>query len=151
MDRNLPIEIRDFLPHRAPMLMVDQIDYIDSQSVETTFFVPEDCIFTENGFLNESGLIENAAQTCSAIVAQDYFEEGKEKVKLIGFIGAIKKLSIKALPLIHQTLLTKAQLISKMNTDDFALCLIQCEVFSADKLLMKTTMNLIIKEQKDEG
>jgi len=147
MERGLPIEIRNFLPHRAPMLMVDLITAIDDQSVETTFLVAEKCIFVENGCFSESGLIENAAQTCSAIVAQNYFVEGAEPVQLVGFIGAIKKLSVKELPLVNQTLTSKAKLISKMDTEDFVLCLIACTIFAEEKVLLETEMNLFIREQ----
>jgi len=147
MERVLPIEIRNFLPHRDPMLMVDLIIAIDDQSVETTFVVTEKCIFVENGCFSESGLIENAAQTCSAIVAQNYFVEGATPVQLVGFIGAIKKLSIKELPLVNQTLISKAKLISKMDTEDFVLCLIECTIFAEEKVLLETEMNLFIKEQ----
>lgn len=147
MERVLPIEIRNFLPHRAPMLMVDLITAIDDQSVETTFLIPEKCIFAENGYFSESGLIENAAQTCSAIVAQNYFVEGANPVQLVGFIGAIKKLSIKELPLVNQTLTSKAKLISKMDTEDFVLCLIGCTIFAGQKVLLETEMNLFIREQ----
>lgn len=147
MERTLPIEIRNFLPHRDPMLMVDLIIAIDDQSAETTFVVTEKCIFVENGCFSESGLIENAAQTCSAIVAQNYFVEGATPVQLVGFIGAIKKLSIKELPLVNQTLISKAKLISKMDTEDFVLCLIECTIFAEEKVLLETEMNLFIKEQ----
>ncbi|MBB4117973.1 putative hotdog family 3-hydroxylacyl-ACP dehydratase [Mesonia hippocampi] len=141
------IEIRNFLPHRAPMLMVDLITNISEDYVETTFCIPEDCIFIAKKRLAEAGLIENAAQTCAAIVAQNYFTPEKTDVKVIGFIGGIKKLIIKALPLANQTLVSKAKLISKMNTEDFTLCLIACEVFAENKLLLETQMNLFIKEQ----
>lgn len=141
------IEIKHFLPHREPMLMVDLITHIDSKSVETTFVVPEDCIFVEDKCFSESGLIENAAQTCSAIVAQDYFSDGKQPVNLVGFIGAIKKLTIQKLPFVHQKLISKAMLISKMDTGDFVLCLIHCRVFLEGKIIMETEMNLFIKDQ----
>ena len=151
MNRTLPIEIRNFLPHRAPMLMVDLITDISQDSVTTTFLIPKDCIFADNGYLSESGLIENAAQTCSAIVAQNYFVEGAEPIKLVGFIGAIKKLSVKSLPLVGQTLVSKAKLISKMDSGDFVLCLIQCTIFAEEKIVLETQMNLFITKQSDES
>lgn len=151
MERTLPIEIRNFLPHRAPMLMVDLITDISQDSVTTTFLVPKDCIFVDNGFFSESGLIENAAQTCSAIVAQNFFIETEEPVKLVGFIGGIKKLAIKSLPLVGQKLISKATLISKMDSGDFVLCLIQCTIFAEEKIVLETQMNLFITKQSDES
>lgn len=151
MNRILPIEIRNFLQHREPMLMVDLITDISQDSVETTFLIPKDCIFVDNGYFSESGLIENAAQTCSAIVAQNYFIEGEEPIKLVGFIGAIKRLSIQKIPFVGHTLVSKAKLISKMDSGDFVLCLIQCTIFAEEKVILETEMNLFITNQSDEN
>ena len=67
------VDIQNYLPHRAPMLMVDLILNIDSNSVETVFLIKDDNIFVQNNVCIEAGLIENTAQTCSAIVGKKYF------------------------------------------------------------------------------
>ena len=48
------IDIQNYLPHRAPMLMVDLILEIDANSVETQFLMKEDKIFVDNGILIEA-------------------------------------------------------------------------------------------------
>ena len=76
------------------MLMVTRLVHIDDASVHTQFNVTEDCVFVKNEILSETGLIENAAQTCSAIVGQSYFDKDDlqgEGNNLVGYISAIKK------------------------------------------------------------
>ena len=75
------ISILKYLPHRPPMQMVDTITHINDTSILTEFLIPEDCIFLEEEYFTESGLIENMAQTCSAIVGQFFFglEEDTKK------------------------------------------------------------------------
>ena len=96
------------------MLMVDTLLSIDNESVKTDFLITSDCIFVDDNVLSESGLIENAAQTCSAIVGKSYFDEedveGKN-TKLVGFISGVKSFNIIKLPQLNETIVTTANLI----------------------------------------
>ncbi|KAF2336576.1 ABC transporter permease [Flavobacterium daemonense] len=144
------IDIQNYLPHRAPMLMVDLILEIDSTSVETEFLIKEDNIFAANGILIEAGLIENTAQTCSAIVGKKYFfeEDGteNENVNVIGFISALKNLKIHALPKVGESITTKATLVSKFVGDDYTLCTMKCESLLGDQILLECEINLFIQK-----
>ncbi|MEX0273341.1 MAG: ABC transporter permease [Flavobacteriaceae bacterium] len=143
------VDIQKFLPHRYPMLMVDTVLHIDSKSVTCEFKVGPDCLFLKNGHLTETGLIENAAQACSAVVGQNYFEaddlEGKGN-KVIGYISAIKKVVIKKLPKLNDTLVTKAQLISLFNTGNVSMCTMEGTTFSNGDLIVDCTINFLIHE-----
>lgn len=144
------IDIQNYLPHRAPMLMVDLILEIDSTSVETEFLIKEDNIFVDNGILIEAGLIENTAQTCSSIVGKKYFFEDdgteNENVNVIGFISALKNLKIHALPKVGDVITTKAILVSKFVGDDYTLCTMSCESLLEDKKLLECEINLFIQK-----
>lgn len=144
------IDIQNYLPHRAPMLMVDLILDINSSFVETTFLIKEDNIFVDNNIFVEAGLIENTAQTCSAIVGKKYFfeEDGteNENVNVIGFISALKNLKIHSLPKAGNTIITKAILVSKFIGDDYTLCTMSCESLLEDKLLLECEINLFIQK-----
>ena len=109
---DIVININNFLPHRAPMLMVDVLEEITATSVVSSFQITKDNVFVENNYFSEVGLIENAAQTCSSIVGQTFFltndNEIKENVKLVGFISGIKKANVFMLPLVNQTIKTSA-------------------------------------------
>jgi predicted hotdog family 3-hydroxylacyl-ACP dehydratase len=149
---NTLIDIKNYLPHRAPMLMVDMILMMDNEKVETIFEIKEDNIFTNKNTFIESGLIENAAQTCSSIVAKDYFvdenNEDKDGVDVVGFISALKTLKIYSLPKVGSIIITKANLISKFVTDDYTLCTMSCKTFEKEALLLEGEINLFIQQNK---
>ena len=132
------------------MLMVDLILEMNDERVVTVFQIKEDNIFIQNDVFTEAGLIENMAQTCSSVVAQDYFiDENKQDkigVEVIGFISAIKTLKIHSLPKVGSGLTTKATLVSKFITDSYSLCTMNCQTFSAEELLLEGEINLFIQE-----
>jgi len=146
------IDIKNYLPHRFPMLMVDMILVMDEEKVETVFEIKENNIFVQNNLFIEAGLIENAAQTCSSIVAKDFFvdddNKDKEDVDVVGFISAIKTLKIHKLPTIGTTIKTISVLVSKFVTDDYSLCTMSCQTFNNQELLLEGEINLFIQENK---
>lgn len=146
------IDIRLFLPHRPPMLMVDKLLHIDENEIATSFTVKIDSIFVQDGMLNEFGLIENAAQTCSGIVAKSYFfdenNQEKENVKVIGFISGIKELEVFDFPLIGSKIKCVSTLISQFNSIDYSICTMKCSTFQENKLLFKAIINLYIQVDK---
>ncbi|WP_264552800.1 ABC transporter permease [Flavobacterium sp. N2038] len=144
------VDIQNYLPHRAPMLMVDLILDIDANFVETVFLIRDNNIFVDNGVFIEAGLIENTAQTCSSIVGKKYFfeEDGteNENVNVIGFISALKNLKIHALPKVGDTITTKATLVSKFVGDDYTICNMSCQSLLENKILLECEINLFIQK-----
>lgn len=146
---NTTIDMKNYLPHRAPMLMVDAVLAIDDEKAETIFEIKKDNIFIQNNTFVESGLIENAAQTCSSIVAKHYFvdenNQDKEDVNVVGFISAIKTLKIHKLPKTGNIIITKATLVSKFITDNYSLCTMNCQTYHKEELLLEGEINLFIR------
>lgn len=147
-----PIDITKFLPHRAPFLMVDFITFLNQECVETVFeILPTNIFVNDLGEFQESGLVENAAQTCATIVARGFFqlEDGQisEDVSVIGFISAIKTLKIHQLPKANQTLHTKAELISQFHTDAYNLCTMKCVTTVDNQVVLEGEINLFIQQQ----
>ena len=144
------VDIQNYLPHRAPLLMVDLILDINSSFVETTFLIREDNIFVDNNIFIEAGLIENTAQTCSSIVGKKYFfdDDGteNENVNVIGFISALKNVKIHSLPKVGDTIITKADLVSKFAGDDYTLCTMSCQSSVEDQILLECEINLFIQK-----
>lgn len=132
------------------MLMVDLILDIDANFVETTFLIKEDNIFIQNNVFIEAGLIENTAQTCSSIVGKKYFfdEDGteNENVNVIGFISALKNVKIHSLSKVGDTIITKANLVSKFAGDDYTLCTMSCQSSVEDQILLECEINLFIQK-----
>ena len=137
------------------MLMVDLILDIDANFVETIFLIKEDNIFVQNNVFIEAGLIENTAQTCSSIVGKKYFfdEDGteNENVNVIGFISALKNVKIHSLPKVGDTIITKANLVSKFAGDDYTLCTMSCQSSVEDQVLLECEINLFIQKTVSVG
>lgn len=145
------IEIQNFLPHRAPMLMVDLILELNEQKVKTIFEIKSDNLFVGDNHFAETGLIENAAQTCSAIVGQTFFlddnNDVKEDVEVIGFISGIKKITIHKLPEVGEVIRTEATLSSRFDSDNYCICTMECKTFIEEEILFETEINLFIQEK----
>lgn len=145
------LDITNFLPHRKPFLMVDNVLSIDDEHVATSFHIKPDCIFIEDNALNEAGMIENAAQTCSSIVGKTFFDEDDingEGNKLIGFISAIKKVTINACPSVGKTMETRAELKSRFDADGYSISTLECKIVLDNEELLSCIMNLFIQEVK---
>lgn len=135
--------------------MVDLILEIDANFVETIFLIKEDNIFVQNTVFIEAGLIENTAQTCSSIVGKKYFfdEDGteNENVNVIGFISALKNVKIHSLPKVGDTIITRANLVSKFAGDDYTLCTMSCNSSVEDQILLECEINLFIQKTVSVG
>ncbi|MCV6628939.1 MAG: ABC transporter permease [Flavobacteriaceae bacterium] len=144
------IDVKSFLPHRNPMLMVDEVIHIDAKTVKTRYWIPEKGLFIRSGKLVEEGLIENLAQSCSSVVGQSYFveENQRDKTKLIGFISGIKKVQMHQLPASGTWLYTEASLKSRLDTAEFVMCTMKAKSYVASNLSIEAEINLIIQELK---
>jgi predicted hotdog family 3-hydroxylacyl-ACP dehydratase len=143
----LPMSIRKFLPHREPMLMVDDILAMDDSFIETNFKIKSCNIFLEDNYLSEIGIIENAAQTSSGIVGRPYFEDNKSNkdFKIMGYISKIKSVKIFKLPPVDALLITRGELISNHHIGDVFNCNMKCNTYIGDEKIAESYFNLIIK------
>lgn len=145
------IEISNFLPHRPPFLLLDKILILNDEEVSAAFHIKEDNLFVEDNHFSEMGMVENAAQTCSSIVGKSYFDDDDtegEGAKLIGFISAIKKITMYSCPKVGSTIISNAKLTSRFDTDSYSVCSLECNTFEESTLLLSCEMNLIIKDLK---
>jgi predicted hotdog family 3-hydroxylacyl-ACP dehydratase len=144
------IDLKNYLPHRPPILMVDVALNMDDKTIETSFEIKDDNIFLQSFFLSEIGLIEHAAQTCSAITARSYFvdENNNEKtdVNVVGFISALKNIQITTLPRVASTITTKATLSASYVTDDYRYCTMNFQTFDQGKIISEGAINLLLRE-----
>ncbi|MDO4728579.1 MAG: acyl carrier protein [Bacteroidota bacterium] len=140
----LLIDITQYLPHRKPMLMVDAIVDISHDRVCTEFLITPSCIFLQNNQLQESGVIEHIAQTCSSIVAQEYFVNTDVKCKLLGFITGIKSIKILKKPMCDDKIRSYARLKSRLDQQDYVLCSIECQTFCNDINIAQAEISLIL-------
>ena len=148
--KNINVNIKDRLPHREPMLMIDELTLLTNEKVETKLEIKTDNIFVYNNHFVEAGLIENIAQTCSIIVGSDFFigddyNKRDELIKVIGFISTIKKTQIMDLPKVGETIYSKGKLVSKLAGDGYTLCSLIGEISSQKKIYLNCEISLMIK------
>jgi 3-hydroxymyristoyl/3-hydroxydecanoyl-(acyl carrier protein) dehydratase len=101
-------DITMLIPHRQPMLMIDNLVSAESRKTRTSFTVREDNIFIESGIFQEHGLMENMAQTAAAGAGWNYLEMGKERPPT--YFAAVSRLSIETLPAVGDTLETETEI-----------------------------------------
>ncbi|MCF1190186.1 hypothetical protein LRR18_01215 [Mangrovimonas sp. AS39] len=109
----LPItDISNLIPQKSPFVMVNSLEHFSETEVVSTFTITEDNIFVENGQLQEPGLVENMAQTVALHTGYAYFLKGEDAPT--GYIGSIKKIAVKKLPSIKETITTKVSILHEI-------------------------------------
>jgi predicted hotdog family 3-hydroxylacyl-ACP dehydratase len=129
-------DIGSFIPQRPPFIMIDNLVHARADYFESDFFISPDNIFVENGRLREFGLIENIAQSCSAGIA--FTNAHLQKKNIEGFIGAISKLKLFALPGENETIQTRIQLIAQLDN----LYMLKGETFLNETKLLECELKL---------
>lgn len=88
--------ISNFIPHRSPFVMVDNLIAATREKFESDFVIEADNLLVSKGLFQEGGLLENIAQTCAASFGFLDQQEGAEPK--IGYIGAISRVVVHELP-----------------------------------------------------
>jgi predicted hotdog family 3-hydroxylacyl-ACP dehydratase len=136
--------ILEYIPHRPPFVMVDELISVSENITVSGFKITEDNIFSSEGYFYEGGLIENIAQT---IAAGAKYRIGEiEEYPSIGMIGAVKRLKINNRPRIGDILKTEVTLITEFENA----LIIEGSVFCNNFLVAQCQMNIfIIKNPKE--
>ena len=137
-------DILDLLPQRPPFIMVDKLIYYDSVITKTVFNVREDNLFCHDGIMEESGLIENIAQTCAVrMVYKEKTEPHRDGVIKIGFIGMIKSMHISRNPQVGELLETAIEI----KEDVFNATLVETKVVCGDETLATCEMKIYLTDK----
>lgn len=69
MSADVPLgPVSDYLPHRPPMLLIDQIVEATGDRVVCRTTIHPDCVFAIDGRVHPSAMIEFVAQACAILV-----------------------------------------------------------------------------------
>lgn len=132
-------DILRLIPQREPMVLVSGLHSVEENAVSTFLRIEEENIFVRDGKLQESGIIENIAQ--SAAVMNGYRSlAGGEPVQN-GYIGAIKNLEITMLPECGALIVTRV--IETYKVMDASI--IEAEVRSDDLLVARCEMKVFMQ------
>jgi len=137
------IDIHQLLPQQEPFVMVGTMTYYDEKRTVTETVVREDNLFVDDGRFSASGLVENIAQTCAArigFVNKYILQKGVQ----LGFIGAVKKLEVSALPRVGQTIVTTVDVIQEI----FGMTLAEATVTCEGQTLVTTQIKIAVKNEE---
>lgn len=132
--------IQDFLPHRPPFLMVDRLLSVTAERFESDFEITEHNMLVSDGEFMESGLMENIAQTCAASFG--YLDREQEGEPKIGFIGAISRVRVHALPPVLSMINTVVEPTHKLGN----IVMISGKNYLGGQLLLECEMKIVISE-----
>jgi len=105
-------DILKYIPQRPPFVMVDKLISIEEHGLKSEFIVSSGNVLVVNGIFQESGLVENMAQT--AAIYAGHIASLSNKPAPVGYIGALKNLQITTLPLIKEKITTSIKLASEV-------------------------------------
>ncbi len=133
-------EVTEYIPQRAPIVMISELCSASQKEATTRLEIKAENIFCENDFLQESGLVENIAQTAAALNGFNAIQS-KSSVKR-GFIGALSNLSINKLPKVGDTIETTVVI----ETEVMNVHIIKGTACLGDELLAECNMKIFIEE-----
>ncbi len=140
-DKNKVLQL---IPQKAPMVMVDELISSNENFTVSKTYLTKNNIFCSNGFFNEPGLIENIAQT--AALRSGYEAMLNNSKPEIGFIGAIKRMKIYALPTDDAVLETKVTILNQLIN----VLIIRGEITVGNKLFAEGEMNIFLQSTTNE-
>lgn len=131
--------ILDFLPHRTPFVMIDNIALDDGGKAHSSFLIEEGNALMHEGFFSESGLVENMAQTAGAATGlQAQFEH---RPPSLGYIGALKNLEVFSLPKAGKMLQTEVIFVHQVMNAMMVEGTVRCE----DQVLATCELKIFIQ------
>ena len=104
--------ITDFIPQRVPIVMIDDLVEASEVHAVTQLQVRSENIFVEDGRFTEPGLVENIAQTAAAQVG--YHCSIKKIPVPLGYIAAVKSLTISKLPSVNSQITTSIKIVNQV-------------------------------------
>jgi len=112
---NNPLGKKDFvetlIPQRFPFVMVDTLYSYSETELVSGFTIPEDAIFLEDGYFNESGVIEHMAQTVALHTGYQFFLKNMKAPT--GYIGSAKDIVIHSLPKLNDEIITTIYILQE--------------------------------------
>ena len=133
-------EIVDFIPQRAPIVMVDEFFGVNNNVSVSGLTIDTENIFCEGELFSECGIIEHIAQ--SAAMRMGYIYKSNDKEVPLGYIGSVNKFRAFDLPHIGETLRTEITIEQEIMN----ISLISAKVQVAERLIAECQMKIYLEE-----
>lgn len=132
-------DILKLIPQRPPMVMVDKFFGIEENHSFSGLTISSDNLLCENGILLEEGIIEHFAQSAAARIGYIFLQN--EEVVPIGFIGAVSKFSIYALPAVESEIRTIVSIVQEVGD----ITLARAKSWVDDRLIADGELKIYLK------
>lgn len=129
-----------YIPQRAPIVMVDVLLQCTPEVTMTEFTVRQDNIFVENGLFQPVGLLENIAQTCASRIG---YLNRTEPVRL-GVIGGVKDFQVISTPRVGDTLTTIIVTVSEVGDA----VIVDAKIYVKGNLIASCNMKVFVSDAK---
>jgi 3-hydroxyacyl-[acyl-carrier-protein] dehydratase len=136
----LPASTIDLLPQQYPFQMVDTLIEANEVTIKTSFTISENNILVSDSYFTEGGLIENMAQSAAAGTGF-YFKEKGEK-NPIGYIGAIKNVSIIKCPKTNSFIETELNTLHQIGNAT----IVQGKIFFEKEVIASCELTIFVSQ-----
>lgn len=133
-------EIRELLPQKAPFTMVSHLIRYEKEAITTGLKIDDNNLFIEDGCFNESGMIENMAQSIALHTSYDFFL--REEEAPVGYIGTISNVKLFKRPKLNNYITTKVEIIQEF----MGITLVTGKVICNNEILLEAKMKTFITE-----
>lgn len=138
----LPVDnILSLIPQKPPFVMVDTLLYADETITKSNFTIRAENVLVKNNEFQESGLMENIAQTAALRAGYMAAEEGTE-VKP-GFIGSVKDFEVFKLPKVGDQLITEIVVENQV----FNVTIFSGKAWCNEQLMASCEMKVFVGEE----
>lgn len=134
-------KVRELLPQKRPFAMVDFLYEYSEKNIVTGYEVEADNLFIEEGKFNESGLIENIAQSMALHTNYSYFLRNLKAPE--GYIGSVKNVKIYKLPEAGEIIRTSVNIIQEF----MGVTLVHSVTTCGGEILVTSQMKTVIAEE----
>lgn len=133
-------KVEELLPQKTPFVMVSFLYDFKETSIITGFKILEDNLFVEDNRFNESGLIENMAQSIALHTNYDFFLKNKKAPT--GYIGSIKNVKLIELPKVGETIKTDVKVLQEF----MGVTLVDATVTCGDKEIISAQLKTVLAQ-----
>lgn len=105
--------VENLIPQKFPFVMVDSMHSYTETSLVSGLTIQSENIFVENNTFLEAGLVEHMAQSVALHTGYQFYLRNEDAPT--GYIGSIKEIQIKRLPLLSDHIQSEVTILQEFG------------------------------------
>lgn len=105
--------VENLIPQKFPFVMVDSMHSYTETSLVSGLTIQSENIFVENNTFLEAGLVEHMAQSVALHTGYQFYLRNEDAPT--GYIGSIKEIEIKRLPLLSDHIQSEVTILQEFG------------------------------------